>query len=708
MHCGRNNLFPMSSALRTTLLCVVACCTAQIPLVAQCGSTVYDTGGAGGNYGANENYTWTYCAPPGQVVTLNFTAFNTEAGYDELSIHDGANNLAPMLGIFDGTGLPPSISGTVPGGCLTLWFTSDGSFNYGGWAISISCAPVVPPAPACGSTVYDSGGAGGNYGNNSNTFTTYCPSTPGDVVTIDFSLFDTEANYDILTIYNGPNAGSPSLGSYSGMGFPGPFTSTDPSGCLTIGFSSDASFAYAGWVATISCAPPVPPPSGDCVYALNLFDSFGDGWGSSSVGVSINGGPFTYYSLTGASRQVLIGVNIGQTIVLAYNNTGPYQYENSYSLGLSGGGQYFQSGASPAPGISFTQTINCQAPPAAPQDCAGGATICSGQAFNNNSANTGNVVDLSAANAGCLLSGERQGTWYYFSPSASGTIGFTIAPTVVTDYDFAVWGPMTSVSCPPSGPPLRCSYAAPDGNTGAGNGAVDNSEDAYGDRWVTAIPAIAGQVFLLYIDNFSSNGQAFDLSWQLSNGASLDCTALAVGEINLQAQPKMDHVDLQWSTTTERESDHFVVQRSTDAVSFEDVGRLPAAGQSSTTITYSLQDHTAKGGMNYYRILAVGQTGSRQYSPVASALLTGTTGMLVVPNPVTASATLFLDNAVLGQITLRTMDASGRIVSERVVVENAGSNRLEFPVSALEPGSYFVQVIDANGEVVGRVPFIRQ
>jgi len=693
----------------TFLLCLVACCAAQGSLLAQCGTTVYDTGGAGGNYGNNQNLTWTYCAPPGQVVTLTFTAFNTEAGYDLLSIHNGANNLAPTLGIYDGTALPPSISGTVAGGCLTLWFTSDVSITRAGWAINISCAPPVPPPPVCGSTVYDTGGPGGNYNNNSTYYTTYCPSTPGQVVTMTFSQFSTEANFDIVTIFNGPNAGSPSLGSFSGAGVPGPFTSTDPSGCITLGFASDASFAFPGWTAAISCAPPVPPPAGDCVYVLNLFDSFGDGWGSSNVGVSINGGPFTYYSVTGFSRQVLIGVYINQTIVLTYNNSGPFQTENRYTLSISGGGgQLFQSGTSPAPGISFTQTISCQPPPAAPQDCAGGATICSGQSFNNNSANTGSVVDLNAANSGCLLAGERQGTWYYFSPSAGGSIGFTIAPVVATDYDFAVWGPMASVSCPPAGPPLRCSYAAPVGNTGAGNGAVDNSEGAGGDRWVSPIIATAGQIYIMYIDNFSTNGQAFDLSWQLGLGASLDCTVLAVGEIYLQALPKLDNVLLEWSTTTERESDHFIVQRSADGISFEDVGQLPAAGQANSTTNYALEDHTAKCGINYYRILAVGQSGTEQYSPVVSALLTGKTGILVVPNPVTASATLFLDNPVLGQITLRTMDASGRIVHEQRVVNSVENNRLEFPVSALEPGSYFLQVMDLHGEVVGRVPFIRQ
>ncbi|MBK9762592.1 MAG: T9SS type A sorting domain-containing protein [Flavobacteriales bacterium] len=93
---------------------------------------------------------------------------------------------------------------------------------------------------------------------------------------------------------------------------------------------------------------------------------------------------------------------------------------------------------------------------------------------------------------------------------------------------------------------------------------------------------------------------------------------------------------------------------------------------------------------------------------MASALLTGKTGLLVVPNPVTASATLFLDTPLQGQITLRTMDASGRMVHELRKVNNVGEIRLEFPVATLEPGSYFLQVLDAKGEVVGRVPFVRQ
>lgn len=47
--------------------------------------------------------------------------------------------------------------------------------------------------------------------------------------------------------------------------------------------------------------------------------------------------------------------------------------------------------------------------------------------------------------------------------------------------------------------------------------------------WMVApVNVIAGEVYIMYVDNFSSNGQSFNLSWQLSNGASLDCTLFPV------------------------------------------------------------------------------------------------------------------------------------------------------------------------------------
>ncbi len=54
--------------------------------------------------------------------------------------------------------------------------------------------------------------------------------------------------------------------------------------------------------------------------------------------------------------------------------------------------------------------------------------------------------------------------------------------------------------------------------------ALDLSEGAGGDSFVDTIHVTAGQRYVLYIDNFSANGAAFDLTFQLTGGAALACT----------------------------------------------------------------------------------------------------------------------------------------------------------------------------------------
>jgi hypothetical protein len=125
---------------------------------------------------------------------------------------------------------------------------------------------TTAPGPAiCGGNYVDIGGLSANYNPNSTAAigtTTICPVTPGDLVTVVFTSFATEATYDVLRVYNGPTSASPLLGSFSGTltgtALPGPFTSSDASGCLTFVFTSDNTLSAAGWLSNITCAP-IPP-----------------------------------------------------------------------------------------------------------------------------------------------------------------------------------------------------------------------------------------------------------------------------------------------------------------------------------------------------------------------------------------------------------------------------------------------------------------
>ena len=111
-------------------------------IITTCSGNFYDTGGAGGNYSAGENISWTYCpSVAGAKVSMNFSLFDLEDSFDFLTIYDGNSTAAPSLGTYTGV-LGPGVVTATPSnasGCLTFVFTSDGSVNYQGWAALISC-----------------------------------------------------------------------------------------------------------------------------------------------------------------------------------------------------------------------------------------------------------------------------------------------------------------------------------------------------------------------------------------------------------------------------------------------------------------------------------------------------------------------------------------------------------------------------------------
>jgi gliding motility-associated-like protein len=111
---------------------------------------------------------------------------------------------------------------------------------------------------SCSGTFYDSGGAGGDYANGESFTKTFCPSTAGTKMRINFTAFATEASYDFLTVYDGATTAAPVLGVFAGTAGPGltQATAGNASGCLTFKFTSDGSGIRSGWTGLMSCVFP--------------------------------------------------------------------------------------------------------------------------------------------------------------------------------------------------------------------------------------------------------------------------------------------------------------------------------------------------------------------------------------------------------------------------------------------------------------------
>ncbi len=118
-----------------------------------CAGTIYDSGGSGGDYGANEDATVTISPVGASTVDLTFPFFDIEPGsagncdYDYMEIYDGPTTGSPLIDRYCNDNVPTgTISST--GSSITIYFHSDGGLEMAGFQASWNCnlSTVAPTA----------------------------------------------------------------------------------------------------------------------------------------------------------------------------------------------------------------------------------------------------------------------------------------------------------------------------------------------------------------------------------------------------------------------------------------------------------------------------------------------------------------------------------------------------------------------------------
>lgn len=122
----------------------------------------------------------------------------------------------------------------------------------------INNAPTVTTLSAATGTLYDAGGSTANYPDDVRQCQLLAP-TGATSVSLTFSAFDLESNYDHLLIYNGANNSAPLIGKYSGTVSPGTVTGT--SGKLYLELRSDCATTRPGFAASWSATIPSGCPT---------------------------------------------------------------------------------------------------------------------------------------------------------------------------------------------------------------------------------------------------------------------------------------------------------------------------------------------------------------------------------------------------------------------------------------------------------------
>ena len=157
------------------------------------------------------------------------------------------------------------------------------------------------------------------------------------------------------------------------------------------------------------------------------------------------------------------------------------------------------------------------------------------------------------------------------------------------------------------------------------------------------------------------------------------------------------NVELKWTTASEINNDHFVVERSKDGQSFEPIATVTGAGNSNSLINYTNFDKSPLPDVSFYRLKQIDFDGSQNFSKIVAVNLNvaertnSQFGFSIYPNPSSNVANLMYYNLEKEeQLFVQMIDLNGKVVFNDFIIAQEGSLST-IDVSYLPSGIYFVK-----------------
>ncbi|HET6995784.1 MAG TPA: T9SS type A sorting domain-containing protein [Chitinophagaceae bacterium] len=230
-----------------------------------------------------------------------------------------------------------------------------------------------------------------------------------------------------------------------------------------------------------------------------------------------------------------------------------------------------------------------------------------------------------------------------------------------------------------SGGIIYFSGSVPGGITATANGGNAGPEinhDVSCNAAVASSPGLAGQVVTSY---------TFRSSLVLSN--SYCTTLLPVELVWFNAYYNAGKVDILWKMAQPELVDHFVIERSNDAMHWSELYTMAA---DAVKTVYSYEDLSPAPGNNFYRIKIIRKNNAASFSIVRKVIVPqGNEVIAIYPNP--ASKKIFV-SGLNSSSEFMVFDQTGKLILEKKIV--AMQHIIEVDLPDLPKGVYLIRVGD--------------
>jgi hypothetical protein len=189
-------------------------------------------------------------------------------------------------------------------------------------------------------------------------------------------------------------------------------------------------------------------------------------------------------------------------------------------------------------------------------------------------------------------------------------------------------------------------------------------------------------------------------------------TLLPVNFIDFSAEKKSGGVILAWVTSNEVSNLRFDVEKSNDARLWQLVGSVAAVASGNGTNKYEMTDNEPFEKNTYYRVKQLDKDGRFAYSPVLKInrlVVKGEAGIKIMPNPVTNTAIVEMENEQEGLTRIHIIDNKGVTVQSYNWNQVKGLNKYAVTgVGQLKTGVYYLVVNKESGEQIALSRLIKQ
>ena len=173
----------------------------------------------------------------------------------------------------------------------------------------------------------------------------------------------------------------------------------------------------------------------------------------------------------------------------------------------------------------------------------------------------------------------------------------------------------------------------------------------------------------------------------------VDCITTEIELLAFGGQKKENYNKIFWTTATEKDLSHFMLEKSDNGNVYNEIYRVEAKGNSNVEEEYSFADNHDISGRKYYRLTWINTDGSVGKSNSVNLNRTkGIEELELYPNPAKENIHLIFRSAADGIAEINILDPSGQQLISQSIESKQGENEINIQLGSLSSGLYFIQI----------------